>query len=66
MKLRRQKFSLDDGFPSKLGSPEHAYKRRRKAVVFHNIKVLFNRIIKVYSRVRIGVDTLEIKAQLWI
>ena len=29
-----------------------------------NIKVLFNRIIKVYSRVRIDVDTLEIKAQL--
>ena len=29
-----------------------------------NIKVLFDRIIKVYSRVRIDVDTLEIKAQL--
>ena len=39
MKLRRQKFSLDDGLPSKLGSSEHAYNRRRKAVVFHNIKV---------------------------
>ena len=39
MKLRRQKFSLDDGLPSKLGSPENAYKRRRRAVVFLNIKV---------------------------
>ena len=29
-----------------------------------NIKVLFDQIIKVYSRVRIDVDTLKIKAQL--
>ena len=60
MKLRRQKFSLDDGLPSKLGSPEHTYKRRRKAAI--TLKVYSVRIDKGLFSVERDVHTSRVES----